>query len=295
MDAEAIAAKRAEIAARVAAARAQQDGGTSGGSSSGNRGGKKALSKKAQTKKALEEHTMPSAETLRRQAREMIRNPSLVRRANPEMRNLTDAQIREHAKEMEKIAANPEMMDAAMRLQSLPESDKSAITRFQEGVAGKVPRDAEWIAEMIRLVKGQPDTVKMLFKGRVPPESPISEGRLLGIVDYVVTCSDWFLTSVFHAIEWGNRMRGPAAAAYRMLDSATMGCAQYLVVMIVLLILFYVSRLIWYLVSLAVALVMSGLALLTGSATGSARDGDSTSAATPEPYYAEDETPFVEL
>ena len=158
---EAIAARRAEIAARVAAARAQQE---ASGSSSGNANMKKALLKKAQMKKALEEHMGPSAETsggggtggpkkalskaqmkkaleehtvqcaetLRRQAREMSRNPTLVRRANPEMfGNLTDAQIREHAKEMEKIASNPEMMDAAMKMQSLPESDKSAITGFR--------------------------------------------------------------------------------------------------------------------------------------------------------------------
>ena len=321
---EAIAARRAEIAARVAAARAQQEASgsnsgnanmkkalskkaqmkkaleehmgpsaeTSGGGGTG--GPKKALSKKAQMKKALEEHTVPSAETLRRQAREMSRNPTLVRRANPEMfGNLTDAQIREHAKEMEKIASNPEMMDAAMKMQSLPESDKSAISRLQDGIAGKVPRDDEWIAEMIKLVKGQPDTLKMLFKGRVPKDSPMSEAQLLGIVDYVGKCSDWFLISAFHLIEWGIRMRAPAAAVYGMVDNATFGCAQYLVLLIVLFVAWYIGKLVWYLATLAFGLVKGGYVLLTHSGS-TADTRDSTIQAQPEPS-AREETPFVEL
>ena len=111
-DEAALAAKRAEIAARVAAARVQQEqqpqlsSGTSGkktlsrqevkaalekellGGSSSSSGlvGKKApsaLSKKDKAKAALEEHKMPTPEQLRRQAREMSRNPELVRPTSP--------------------------------------------------------------------------------------------------------------------------------------------------------------------------------------------------------------------
>ena len=108
------------------------------------------------------------------------------------------------------------------------------------------------------------------------------------------------MTSAFHAIEWGLRMRAPAAAVYRKVEDATMGCAQYILMIIVLFILFYVGKLVWYLVSVALGLLMSGYALLTngsGSATasGSAQGGGSTSAATPEPSYAEEEAPFQEL
>ena len=49
--------------------------------------------RKEKVNAALEENKMPSAELLRRQAREMSRNPAIVRKANPEMRHLTDAQV----------------------------------------------------------------------------------------------------------------------------------------------------------------------------------------------------------
>ena len=72
-------------------------GGGSGGSTIGTGGGGKRKEvvqmRKEKVKAALEENKMPSAELLRRQAREMSRNPAIVRKANPEMRHLTDAQV----------------------------------------------------------------------------------------------------------------------------------------------------------------------------------------------------------
>jgi hypothetical protein len=299
MSEEALAAKRAEIAARVAAARAQQEQqqqssgggkalsrkelkaaleeemfGSGGGSSSsgGGGGGKKALSRKDRAKAALEEHKMPSAEQLRRQAREMSRNPELVRRANPEMRSLTDAQIRQHAKEMEKMAANPEMIQAMAQVQSMPESERAALLQIQEGLSGKIPRDDKWIGETIRLVKAQPDTLKKLFQGRVGADSPLSETQLVAIVDYVATCSDSFLKSAVHLINWGVRMSGPAGEMYRAVDSATLGCAKYLVLFVTLLCLYYTISLAWRLLTVAAGLLMSGYMRLTSG--GSAAVGE---------------------
>ena len=303
MEEEALAAKRAEITARVAAARAQQEeqaaaavvatgGATSSVSSGGGSSGKKTLSKKEKVK-ALEGHTVPSADTLRRQAKEMCRNPGMVRRANPEMRNFTDAQIREHAKEMEKMAANPEMMDAMMRMQSLSESERYLLNQLQEGLAGKISRDEKWITDTIRLVKEQPDTLKMLFKGRVSADSPLSETQIMSILDYVVTCSDFVLINAVQLVNWAVRMRGPAGELYRKVDDATMGCAQYLVLIAMLLTLFYVGKILWYLVTLTFGLLISTYALLT--TTGEAHgDADFGSAMTPEPS-SEDEAPFVGL
>ena len=251
MSAEALAAKRAEIAAKVAAARklqneAAQSGGSGGGagakkkalsrkelqaalfdddSGGGSSGGgghsKAALSRKERVKAALEEHKMPSAETLLRNAREMKRNPGLVRRANPEMRKFTDAEIREHAKEMEKIAHNPEMIQKLKKVQSMPEEERAALLRLQEGLNGKVTRDDKWISDTIKLVKAQPEALKNLFKGRVDASSPLSEGQIMGIVDYVVTCSDGFLTRALKFINWAISMRGPVGDVYKMVDSAT--------------------------------------------------------------------------
>jgi hypothetical protein len=293
MSEEALAAKRAEIAARVAAARAQQEqqlssgGGNAlsrkevkaaleqemfGSSSSSSRDGKKALSRRDRAKAALEEHKMPSAEQLRRQAREMSRNPEMVRRANPEMRNLTDAQIRQHAKEMEKMAANPEMIQAMAKVQSLPPTERTALLQLQEGLSGKIPRDDKWISETIRLVKGQPDMLKKLFEGRVGADSPLSEKQLMGVIDYVVTCSDSFLTNAIYLIEWGIRMSGPAGKVYRAVDSATLGCARYLVLAVMLLCFYYAAKIAWYVLALAVGLLMRGYVRLTTGGSGAAAE-----------------------
>ena len=278
---------------------ASSSSGGDGGASSARAGGKKVLvSRKDKVKAALEEHKMPSAEQLRRQAREMSRNPELVRRANPEMRKFTDAQIREHAKEMEKMATNPEMIQAMMKVQAMPEAERSALNQIQEGLAGKVPRDEKWIAETIRVVKAQPDTLKMLFQGRVGAESPMSEKQIMAIIDYVVTCSDWFLSSAVRFVNWGLRMRGPVGEMYRTVDAATFGCAQYLVLFVMLVILFYVGRMLWYLVTLVFGLVVGGYRMLTngGSESANAAAGaaaaDSSAAAADSP---QEEAPFVEL
>jgi hypothetical protein len=329
MSEEALAAKRAEIAAKVAAARKLQDeaaAAQSGGSSGGGGGKKKALSKKAlqaaldddsggdsggggntnaalsrkeKVKAALEEHKMPSAETLRRQAREMKRNPGMVRRANPAMRKFTDAEIREHANEMEKMANNPEMIHAIKSVQSMPEEERAALLQLQEGLNGKVTRDDKWIADTIKLVKAQPDTLKNLLKGRVDANAPVSEGQILAIIDYVVTCSDGFLTSALKLVNWAISMCGPAVATYQMVDIATFGCARYVVLGVTLLIVFYMGKIVWYLLTLAFGLGMSGYVWLTdGGQAAAARTaaGHSASAATPVGVGIDGvEHPFDEL
>lgn len=305
MSAEALAAKRAEIAAKVAAARKLQDeAAAKSGSSSGR---KKNMSKK-ELQAALEDDSggssssgssnkgakMPSAETLRRQAREMKRNPALVRRANPEMRNFTDSQIREHATEMEKLANNPEMIHAMKSVQSMPEAERAALLRLQEGLNGKVTRDDKWIADTIKLVKAQPDTLKNLFKGRTDANSPLSEAHILGIIDYMITCSDGFLTSAFKLINWAISMRG----MYQMVDTTTFGCARYVVLGVMILLVFYVGKMLWYLLTLAFGLCMSGYMWLTNGGQAAATRmaaGDSARAATPEVGINEVEHPFVEL
>ena len=221
----------------------------------------------------------------------------MIRKANPQMRNLTDAQIREHAKEMEKMASNPEMMNAMLKMQSLPESEKTGLVQLQEGVAGKIPRDEKWITDTIRVVKEQPEMLKMLFKGRVGADSPLSEKQIMSVIDYVVTCSDWVLINAVHLINWAVNMREPAGALYRKVDDATMGCAQYLVLGVMLLVMWYVGKMVWYVVSLIFGVVVSGIAQLTMAAP-AGDTGAAASAAAPEPSamdQAMEEAPFVDV
>lgn len=275
-------------------------GAASGGSSSGggggasttlsSSGGKKVLSRKDKVKAALEEHKMPSVEQLRKQARTMSRNPELVRRANPEMRHLTDAQIREHAREMEKMASNPDMLNTMLKVQSLPEAERTALVQVQEGLAGKITRDEKWIDETVRLVKSRPDVLKELFKGRVGKDAPLSESQIISIIDYVATCSEGFLKRSVHAVNWGV-IHLPGM--YSKLDAATFGCARYLLLFIVLCTVLYLGKLIWYLMAWSLGVVMRSYEQVTGG-RGNRPVGDSAFASAAS-QHPNDEAPFVEL
>ena len=72
-------------------------------SSSGN-GSSSAMSKKERQRAekaqaALDSLNMPSADTLRKNARMLSRNPEMARKANPQFRNMSDAEIRQQARE----------------------------------------------------------------------------------------------------------------------------------------------------------------------------------------------------
>ena len=94
-----------------------------GSSSSGNGVDKKSL-KKA-TKKNGGGSGMPvlTAAQLREQAKLMRNNPGLVRSQNKVFANMTDAQIREHADQLERTANNPQLMaDYEVSCQSINQS-----------------------------------------------------------------------------------------------------------------------------------------------------------------------------
>ena len=166
-------------------------------SSSGN-GSSSAMSKKERQRAekaqaALDSLNMPSADTLRKNARMLSRNPEMARKANPQFRNMSDAEIRQQAREMEKMASDPQMMKTAMQMSTMPTEDKTALQNIQEGMQGQRPRDEKWIEDTIRVVKAKPDVLKMMFKGKINPASGLTEEQIFGFIDYITTCSDWFL------------------------------------------------------------------------------------------------------
>ena len=76
----------------------------------------------------------------------------------------------------------------------------------------------------------QPDTLKNLFKGRTDANSPLSEAHILGIIDYMITCSDGFLTSAFKLI---NQLS--ACVACTRWWTADLWCARYVVLGVMIL------------------------------------------------------------
>ena len=236
-------------------------------SSSSGTSSKKQRERAEKAKAALENQSLPSPELLRKQAREMSRNPDMVRRANPQFRNMTDAQIREQAREMEKMASNPAALREMMRMQTMPDDEKKSLQRLQEGLQGLRPRDDKWIDETIKTVKANPNILKMMFKGRVPPEAGLSEEQIMGFIDFLVSLSDWILKLGIQVINWCIEMSGPVGAAYKKVDDLTLGCAKYLLLALLAMTMWYFTRLMWYLMSLVIGMIMSTYRSITGSAT----------------------------
>ena len=232
-------------------------------------------------KAALDQQSLPSPELLRKQAREMSRNPDMVRRANPQFRNMTDAQIREQAKEMEKMANNPAALREMMRMQNMPDEEKKGLQRLQEGLQGQCPRDEKWIDDTIKTVKSNPNVLKMMFKGRVPPEAGISEEQIMGFIDFVVSLSDWILKLAIQVINWCIEISGPVGTAYKKADDMTLGCAKYLLMALAAMMVWYSTRHMWYILSMLFGLVMTGYRSITGTASpqGSATMGSASTGA----------------
>ena len=243
---------------------------SSSGNSSRSSSSKKQRERAEKAKAALDNHNMPSPEMLRKQAREMSRNPDMVRRANPQFRNLTDAQIREQAREMEKMANNPEALREMMRMQNMPDEDKKSLTRLQEGLQGIIPRDEKWIDDSIKMVKANPNLLKSMFKGRIPKEAGMTEEQVLGFIDFVVSLSDWILKLAIQIINWCIEMRGPVGAYYQKADDMTLGCAKYILMAIAAFIMWYTGKAIWYVFSLLFGLIMMGYRTLSGASAGAA-------------------------
>ena len=243
---------------------------------------KKERQRAEKAKAALENKNLPSADMLRKQARQMSRNPELVRKANPQFRNMSDAEIREQARQMEMMAGDPQMLKTAMQMSTLPTEDRTAIQKIQEGLQGQRPRDEAWIDETIRVVKAKPDILKTMFSGRINPASGLTEEQVLGFIDYVASCSDWFLKNAIQVINWGVEVSGPVTAAYNKVDEATLGCAKYIVMAIAFFLLYHLARLFYFIITLIIGGVMSGYRMITATASPNVSAGTGIGGAAPQ-------------
>ena len=75
-----------------------------------------------------------SPDQLRQQARMMrTMDPSMIRRMNPQLANMTDFQLRQAADQMEMMANNPSMMKMAS--EKMKNMDPSELRKMQEAIA----------------------------------------------------------------------------------------------------------------------------------------------------------------
>lgn len=93
----------AEVEGLLSVSTAAEASSGSSSSSSSSRSGDKQGSTSGKSKKATPQPPLPSPDQLRQQAKMMREQPNMVRKANAMFQNMTDAQIRQYADQIELV------------------------------------------------------------------------------------------------------------------------------------------------------------------------------------------------
>lgn len=208
----------------------------------------------------------PTPDQMRKQAREIRRNPDALRRANPAFAKMTVAEINQYADQMEAAAKDPKLLEQMMKMSQMPDADKQSMMLIQEGLTGKRERDEKWVEAAVKQVKGNPNLLKMLFKGKVDPKSGMSEDQIEGFIDYIVTWSDSTLIFVAGIINYLASQSDNIQAYYKKADEMTLGCAKWIILALVIFIVYMFGRFAWYIIVQLITLAMTGYSMVMGTA-----------------------------
>ena len=219
----------------------------------------------------------PSPDMLRKQAREIRRNPDALRRANPAFAKMTGKEINAYADQMEAAAKDPKLLEQMMQMSQMPDADKQSMMLIQEGLTGKRERDEKWVEAAVKQVKGNPGLLKMLFKGKLDPKAGLSEEQIEGFIDYIVTWSDSTLIFVAGIINYLASQSDNIAAYYKKADEMTLGCAKWILLALVIFIVYMLSRFAWYIIVQFVYLAMSGYSMVMGTGGATTKSGEAGS------------------
>jgi hypothetical protein len=208
-----------------------------------------------------------SPETLRQQARMMkSMDPDSIRRMNPQLANMTDAQIRMAADQMEMMANNPDMMK--MAVEQMKNMDPSQLQRMQSQMqGGTMPimspttnhgqtnangisdgtlsgenpskllanMDKDQLKQMLKTVKDNPEMLKQFAAMTGTPEEQLKQGMesFAGMSDDKMEAALKMMQTVAKAKEKWNQI-----------DATTGG---RLVKILIALAVLIVGLIVWYL------------------------------------------------
>lgn len=171
---------------------------------------------------------MPTADEMRTKAREIRKNPDLLRRATPACANMTDAEIIQQADLMEQAANNPamlnEMVKNSEKLTKMTPEDQKRFMLFQDGLSGKASRDDRWIDATVDTIQKNPDLLKSLFGGgRINAASGggVTDEQVEGMVDWVAAMDPKLLRLIIKGVLG-------IGAAYTAVDKYTYGGGMYI-------------------------------------------------------------------
>jgi hypothetical protein len=139
---------------------------------------------------------------------------------------------------------------------------------IKDGLTDPSKRTDEWIQQTISMVKKNSSLIKTLVKtnstGQWTPE------QVEATVDFICGLGDWILYTAAKSINWGIEKWPSISAGYKKVDDAIFGCGQYIIMMIVMVILWFSFKFVWWVVMLIFSLLQTIYHLVVGSSKSSA-------------------------
>jgi len=216
----------------------------------------------------------------------------MVKKNNKAFANMSVEQLREYADMLDKAADDPNMLKEMESLSSFNDKERSLLASIQDGASGKTPMDRKWVENIVKYIKENPKFFKTLLKGKGSAFGGITDSQMEAFIDTLSSLSSWFLIFTISNIIYVASLAKPMKELYNKVDTYTFGMAQYIVLAIILVIVYYCSRLGFYFFRLFLNYMIIPLfvfmkSLVTG--TGSIKNTSSTNTNTMDNSNSKDE------
>lgn len=193
------------------------------------------------------------------------------------------------------------MMQEMTRMAKMTPRDRNQLQLLQEGLSGAKPMDAAWIDSTVATLKSNPRIFKDLLKGKgamigrcfscVRSQSlgslantcfhigtnpgGVTDEQTASFVDSLAAMDAYILKFLLRALVFLGSLYKPATELYATVDNYTFGCARYLVLFVVMVVMYYLSMGVWFLLRslFFVVYALYGLVMRAVSASAPAAAG----------------------
>lgn len=224
----------------------------------------------------LEDLKRATPEQLRQQARVFRRDPDLVRRSNPQLAHLSNAELLASAEQMEAMADNPAMLremieqmermtpeerEAASRItpeqreainsmtpaqkeqmqkmSRLSAEQRAHIMKFQNGLAGTI--NEEWANSVVALLRNRGEAFKVMVKALFE----VQDDQADPWIELVAGMDEWSIRLICRFLGFIQAVGRPLVKAYEVLDKSTFGMGRHIVMLVVGIVLYYSAITTW--------------------------------------------------
>lgn len=224
----------------------------------------------------LEDLRRATPDQLRQQARLFRRDPDFVRRSNPQLAHLSNADLLASADQMEAMADNPAMLkemieqmermtpeEREMAAKMTPEQreainnmspaqkaqmqkmsrlsaeQRTHIMRFQNGLTGTI--NEEWTASVIALLKNKGEAFKVMVKTLFE----IQDDQADPWIELVAGMDEWSIRLICRLLGFIQAVGRPLLKAYEVLDKSTFGMGRHIVMLVVGIVMYYSAIATW--------------------------------------------------